>query len=557
MSATNEMQMEIDGTEELIESSSVESVPSCSSSILNTPVDGDDCYEDDDDFEDGINVTILSTTTKSFLENRATADQTAVTTSNIEPNLPGNEHHTRLNGAARKRYKRMVGDGMNPEEAYRLARIPLQTPNSEKRARNADPSESNSSGENPRKKKNLFPLEPKLGSNRPTLGKFSVQDRLKVNSNVRSGRDETTQSDNNPTYSAVVQYIRVGIVPKNYPDVELSSPQLLATRKAILAKVVQQRKEKVKPKFGQCSFRTGHLILVCKNQETADWLKSIVSTLTITGEVELIALDEKKIPRPEIIIGFFPVSAEDSTDEILALLESQNDELYTDEWRIKERNIINQLHVELIFTVDGASMNTIRKCEFVLDYKFGNAPLRRKLPMKNKAPIQVLDNSSVTVGNSGSDGQPTEQPTALTGVGETKQTTISLERAKDTGEMASGGTLNPSSMCLPGTSGIGKAANRICPKKIPKEPHSNETGLTITDQNSPGPKRTSRSKRHAKNSPASHRQENPSSAENKNTVHKNKYIAKYINSLGTRETNTGVLKTPQESDTVVKNASGN
>lgn len=177
-----------------------------------------------------------------------------------------------------------------------------------------------------------------------------------------------------------MNYVRVGIVPKDCPNMELTSAQLLATRKAILSKVAQQRKEKIKPKFGQCLLRTGHLILVCKNQETADWLKSIASTISVVEDVELTALDEKKIPRPEIIIGFFPVRAEDSTDDILELLESQNEDLNTDEWRIKERNIINQLHVELIFTVDGASLDAIKKCEFTLDYKFGTAPLRRKIP---------------------------------------------------------------------------------------------------------------------------------------------------------------------------------
>ncbi|XP_062715153.1 uncharacterized protein LOC134291437 [Aedes albopictus] len=312
-----------------------------------------------------------------------TADKTAVAISAPESSLPGNQQQIKLNGAARKRYKRMIADGVDSKEAYRLARIPWQTPVLEKRSRNSDLSGSNSGGGNPPKKENFCSnSDPKNGSNNPPQIKFSVQNRLQLHSNVRSGREETIQSDNKPSFSSVLQYVRVGIVPKDYPDVELSSQQLLATRKAILANVVQQRKELIKPKFGQCSFRPGHLILVCKNQETANWLKGTASTLSIPGEVELVALDEKSIPRPDIIIGFFPVSAEDNTDEILALLESQNDGLNTDAWRIKERNTINELHAELIFTVDGASMDTIKKCEFLLDYKFGTAPLHRKLPSK-------------------------------------------------------------------------------------------------------------------------------------------------------------------------------
>lgn len=483
MSATDAKLMEIDETEGAVDSCSAESVPSCSSSILDTPIDGDDDYEDDDDFEDGINVTILSTTTKSLLEDCSTTENPVVKTSVAEPICTDDKQQTKLNGAARKRYKRMIDAGVDPEEAYRLARIPCQPPSSEKRSRNDDLNGSNSSDGNPRKKKNLCPvLEPKHGLNRPISGRFSVQNRLQINTNARSGRIETIQSGSNPSFSAVVQYVRVGIVPKDYPDVELSSQQLLATRKAILAKVVQQRKEMVKPKFGQCSFRTGHLILVCKNQETADWLKSIASTLSIAGEVELVALDENKIPRPEIIIGFFPVSAEDSTDEILALLESQNDGLNTDEWRIKERKIINQLHVELIFTVDGASMDTIKKCEFLLDYKFGTAPLRRKLPPKHKTP----DNSDESVNKSGDNLKPAEQHTALSGVGENKQTKIPTEHLKDTGDSARGNKSNPN-LNRPGTSGIGSTGNLGYPK-ISKEPRGVNVGSENTSQESSGPK---------------------------------------------------------------------
>lgn len=543
MSTFDEKQMDIDGADDVIDSCTVKSVPSCSSSILNSSVNGDDFYEDDDDFEDGVNVTIMSATT--------TADKTAVAISASESSLPGNQQQIKLNGAARKRYKRMIADGVDSKEAYRLARIPWQTPVSEKRSRNSDLSGSNSSGGNPPKKQNFCSnSDPKNGSNNPPQMKFSVQNRLQLHSNVRSGRVETIQSDNKPSFSSVLQYVRVGIVPKDYPDVELSSQQLLATRKAILAKVVQQRKELIKPKFGQCSFRPGHLILVCKNQETADWLKGTASTLSIPGEVELVALDEKSIPRPEIIIGFFPVSAEDSTDEILALLESQNDGLNTDEWRIKERNTINELHAELIFTVDGASMDTIKKCEFLLDYKFGTAPLRRKLPPRNKASNQTTDGSDEIVGNSGMIGKPAEQPTAPTGSGGLEQTKIPLQHLKNTGDMAC--DPNPGMICLPGTSGIGNAGNRLSSKKIPKEPRNNKSGLN--GQGSPGSKGALAlgSKRHAKSSSANLNQ----TIDNENPIHKNKYIVKYIKSLGDRGTNKGGIKAPQESDTVEKQGNG-
>lgn len=242
------------------------------------------------------------------------------------------------------------------------------------------------------------------------------------------------------------------------------------------------------------------------------------------------------------------MSAEDSTDEILALLESQNDGLNTDEWRIKERKIINLLHVELIFTVDGASMDTIKKCEFLLDYKLGTAPLRRKLPPKHKTP----DNSDESVDKSSDNLKPAEQHTALSGVGENKQTKIPTEHLKDTGDSARGNKSNPN-LNRPGTSGIGSTGNLGYPK-ISKEPRCVDVGSENTSQESSGPKALLGSKRYAKNSPINH---GPTKTvlDNKDSVHKNKYISKYIKSLGNHETNIGGLKSPQESETSKNNAS--
>lgn len=53
------IKMEIDRESDIVESNSLEEIESCSSSILDTP-NREDMYVDDDDYDDGINVTILS-----------------------------------------------------------------------------------------------------------------------------------------------------------------------------------------------------------------------------------------------------------------------------------------------------------------------------------------------------------------------------------------------------------------------------------------------------------------------------------------------------------------
>lgn len=339
-------------------------VLSCSSSILNTSQEAD---KDDDAFDsddDGINVTILTKPPTVTPLLRQDQSGTKLTEETMKP----------LSGAGKKRFKRLVENGMNPDEARRLAHVPLLTPsmNSTNRFPNY---ESNSSGENPRPKKQGR----RLNKNLP-LTKKSVQDRIDQIRPGSSGQSKSTEGRVKPSYRDVLTAVKIGILPKGYPNSELTMPQLIATQKAVLNKVVQQRKERVKPKFGNCLFRPGYLILICKNQDTSNWIKNTISNITPWVGAELIAVDEDKIPQPLSLIGFFPMSAEDSNEDILALLEAQNENLVVDSWKIFMRKIINNRHVELTFSVDGISMKTLEECKFVLDYKFGTAPIRKKAP---------------------------------------------------------------------------------------------------------------------------------------------------------------------------------
>ncbi|XP_065090192.1 uncharacterized protein LOC135711330 [Ochlerotatus camptorhynchus] len=284
----------------------------------------------------------------------------------------------KLSGAGQKRYKKLLESGHSRAEAFSLAKNPLTPSDPYKRPRNSDLNGSNTSG-NPTPAKIA---RQNWGTRKPPVKNISVQNRIDAFRSEHSEPPRGKEGKVNPSYSDVAKYVKLGVLPKGYPNMELTTAQLIATQKAILAKVAGQRKAPLKPKFGDCVFKSGYLVIVCKNKETADWLKSIISTVTPWSGAELLAVDEKEIPRPEILIGFFPWSSEDKNEEILTLLESQNDGLAVDAWRILQRNVKNQ-HVELVFTVDGGSLNSIKNSKFILDFKFGNANIRKKFQKRN------------------------------------------------------------------------------------------------------------------------------------------------------------------------------
>lgn len=392
------IKMEIDRESDIVESNSLEEIESCSSSILDTP-NREDMYVDDDDYDDGINVTILSSSAtlefnkkaveNSMVEKKLNASATSNSNGNTENNSgnktpftganPKDKKHKRLNGAAKKRFKYLVDHGHSRDEARLLAEKPFRVLESDphKRRRNADLSESNSSETNPPKR-----LARQLDRGQTLQVRSSVQNRLEQ---ARKGEGSSVRKEaagnsgpHKPLYSEVANYIRIGILPEGFPNIELSTQQLTATQNEILKKVAEQRKEPIKPKFGSRVFRPGHMIVTCKNQDTANWLKETISQIQPWENACLIAVDEKDIPRPEILVGFFPLSEQDSNEEIFALVESQNEGLLVDSWRVLKRYTVKQHHVELMFTVDNVSMKSLESNKFIIDYKFGVAYIRHR-----------------------------------------------------------------------------------------------------------------------------------------------------------------------------------
>nr|XP_029734587.1 uncharacterized protein LOC109403392 [Aedes albopictus] len=390
-----DLDREIDNVEDQLQSHSLEEIESCSSSIL----DREDMYVDDDDYDDGVNVTLLSSSVimksdtdsakNTMVEKELNASATTINTiDSNDPKLPSiaaqgvdDKKLKRLNGAAKKRFRYLVDHGHSREEARVLAEKPYRVaqPEPSKRRRNADLSESTTSDTNPPKR-----LARQFERGQTSQVRSSVQSRL---AQARKGGEslEPKEAAGNsgpqaPSYSEVVNYVRVGILPVGYPNTELTTQQLAAIQNEILKKVSEQRKERMKPKFGSCLFRPGHLIIVCKNKDTVEWLKAKISVIKPWENACLITVDEKDIPRPEILVGFFPRSEQDSNEEILTYVESQNEGLVVDAWRILKRYTVKQYHVELVFTVDAVSMRSLEDCKFTIDYKFGVAYIRKRNP---------------------------------------------------------------------------------------------------------------------------------------------------------------------------------
>lgn len=304
-SQPEEMETEcILGVEELMENQllreSGSEDQSCSSSILDTPkrVDQIDSESDDD-----INVTIRP----------AVADKIDRASLENEEGVKIKWRKNLTNGQ-RNKMKKLLKSGLSMEEARMkvLSKDAPETPNVGKRSRDGDQGGSGEKPEAKRTKSHLCPKERAGLTNYDNRATSRKQNDRSVNEAERTKevneRPRSSKADSNSrghSFRDVASLVKVGIILNGFPSRQMSTAQLDAVQDALLLKIEEQRHATVKPKFTKCSYKQGHLILACKDQATALWLKDVTRSLTPWENAELLALDEKDIPRPELFHAFF------------------------------------------------------------------------------------------------------------------------------------------------------------------------------------------------------------------------------------------------------------
>lgn len=358
MSENMEIEHVFDGTEQL-QSRSLEDVASCSSSILNSPAQGEksDC--------EGSNVpSDIQPSASNLAESGTRGGNNTAMTEEMKKSLWESRQKNYLTGAGKRWFKRLLDLGYSEDKARDIARNPsaraqavAATPTTAKRQLEI----SNSSDNNPQPKR-------KRGCTRPANSVNRRMEAIRANASGSKSRPEA-RTNTPHTYSETLKLIRIGILPKNYPKVEFTTTNLELIEQSILGKVIQQRKEQFKPKFANCKFKSGYMVLGCQDKLTADWLKTVVPDLKPWDTADLVVVDEDKIPKPDVLVVLFPKSADNDNDTILGLVESQND-ISTDAWRILKRSIVKE-HIKMLLSIDDASMRKITEWGMKLNYKFG------------------------------------------------------------------------------------------------------------------------------------------------------------------------------------------
>lgn len=249
----------------------------------------------------------------------------------------------RMSEAELKRFNWLLGRGHSLDAARELCRFPVAASGQQKRQRSEDQSSPNTSGQaGPQTKRSKDNQKPGPGV----------------------------------TYKEMAEAVPIAVISVDYPETRLSREQLAAVSEALLTAIGNLINPVVRPNFRSCNYKQGYLQLACGDPSTASWLKEAVLTLTPWEGAALKAIEVADLPKLHPFYGYFFDSCNDSTARILQLVENQNVGLSTKSWRVVSRKAIAKT-VEILLEVDEKSAGIIAANDSNLNFKFGKVRLRK------------------------------------------------------------------------------------------------------------------------------------------------------------------------------------
>jgi Domain of unknown function (DUF4780) len=319
---------------------------------------------------------------------------TPVTKAAIPPTEEGSAAGTRwkMNGAMRKRYIYWKKQGLEPTEAYEKAKVIFKMPPKPRTISNPDtedPHGPQAGGAN-----QAPPNRIEISKRNRSDTKTSPQEPSKRwKADLHSKVQDRIQG---PSYSAVVSSVKIGVIAESYPERKLTEEEFNQMKQGVEKLIAEQSKGSIKPKFAKLPSRkaSGWILFHCANRATADWLK----TLKLWRDRGCKALEEEFFPKEHVFTGYFLSSAEKPSEQVLRMIEGQNDDLNTENWKVLNR-MEEKTCLALTFEVDQASYEQLSRQGFSVDFGFAqNVKLSQRKKevgrQKDEGPTRQEDNPS-------------------------------------------------------------------------------------------------------------------------------------------------------------------
>lgn len=320
----------------------------------------------------------LSKSSESEMEVDTNDQQSNEQLSEAVEKLQIKEKFKSLSGAARKRFKWLIKQGLSAKEARSKAmeKVPETAIANKKRARSADSTPEEKGGkQSEQKRQKVHIASPK-----------STPVGLEV---VPESSAATT------SFANALRSIKVGVLAERYPEENLTNEQMVAIQAQILEKI-SEKEGGPDPQFSGIAHRPGWLSITCDDEATSQWLKSIIGEVKPWEGANLKVVEEGDLPKSKILSAYFPSSSEDTTEKILKMVKKQNSRLATSEWKILRRNNEGTA-AHVIMSVDLASVELLKTLSYKISFKFGKVTLHNKSEQKSKPNVPKPAKASLSL----------------------------------------------------------------------------------------------------------------------------------------------------------------
>lgn len=307
-------------------------------------------------------------------------------------------NRVKLTGAARKRMKQYVDDGIDIETARILCLKPMRETRKEVRALIGGRKRVRSDGSTPPTAKQPAKRTAEAAAD-GTPCKIDGGRLSKPATAIPAHLPKPAA----PTYKDIVATFKIGVIPPDFPTTRWTDEQLHSIKRSILYKIVEMKKGPLKPSFSNSSFKPGWISFVCDDKETVQWMETHVPEIKPWEGAVLKVVAEDKVPKAQVFVGYFPDKEDTSSDFILGLVEAQNRDLSVEYWKVLN-SVVKGGVVEITLSIDPISADVLKRKNYRVKFEFGTAlvrPTRQNMGVRDKleaakAPIPA---TSVVSGN--------------------------------------------------------------------------------------------------------------------------------------------------------------
>lgn len=328
-------------------------------------------------------------------------DDTGSTSGNKAQIDEGRPERRRFTGASQRRIRKLIRDGMTPDEARDMEAERYDLWKAEQEKQKADLNKPADSKKRPRSDGSTPEKPGKKSANSGTNESSSTTTNQVLNPNQAGTSQSTILNSEKPgtiSYRDVAAHCKVAIMHAHHPCETLREEEIKKIKRAIADELDKVEADGPVLQFVANARRDGWLSVTCNNKETKDWMIKIGSTMQPWKDAQLKVADTNEMPKLHTCVAHISPEETMPKERFASRVAKQNPGLNTSSWRILRVDKEKNGGQTFAFAVDDASLAYLQKNNCRLFLTLSKIQIRIKGQSTHDTP-----GNGVNAGQSGKD----------------------------------------------------------------------------------------------------------------------------------------------------------